>query len=159
MGISSPAAGWKQASPSTEYQLVRDAARSFSTGAPTGSPRAFMRATDSATPTASHISNGPISQLKPARIAESIDGAASATSPMRSAAKFQSDERKGQRKAAALSFAGLFASSRRRRSGSVLAFFAISSEGSAGLAKERYSKVEKSRTRRSSLPSALRTFL
>src|SRR3984957_10434311 len=159
MGISSPAAGWKQASPSTEYQLVRDAARSFSTGAETGSPRAFMRATDSATPAASHISNGPISQLKPARMAASIEGASLATSPIRSAAKFQSEERKGHRKAAALSFAGLFASSSRRRSGSVAAFFAISSEGRAGLAKGRYSKVEKSRKRRSSFPSAPRTFL
>ncbi len=140
-------------------RLVRDAARSLSTGAPTGSPRAFMRATVSATPAASHISKGPSSQLKPARMAASMDGASSATSPMRSAAKFQSEERNGQRKAAALSLAGLFASSRRRRSGSVAAFFAISSEGSAGLAEGRYSKVERSRTRRSSLPSAPRIFL
>ena len=62
---------------------------------------------------------------------------------MRSAAKFQSEERNGQRKAAALSLAGSLASSRRRRSGSVAAFFAISSEGSAGLVAGRYSKVDK----------------
>ena len=61
-----------------------------------------------------------------------MEGASSATSPMRSAAKFHSNARNGQRKAAALSLAGSFASSRRRRSGSVAAFFAISSAGRAG---------------------------
>ena len=95
---------------------------------------AFMRFTVSMTPAASHISKGPSSQLKPARMAASMEGASSATSPMRSAAKFHSEERKGQRKAAALSLAGSFASRRRRRSGSVAAFFAISSDGRAGFA-------------------------
>ena len=153
MGTSCLVAGWKQASRSGEYQAVRDTPRRASTGAPTGKARAFMRATVSATPAASHISKGPSSQLKPARIAASMEGASSATSPMRSAAKLHSEERKGQRKAAALSLAGLFARSRRRRSGSVAAFFAISNAGRAGLAEGRYSKVEKSRTRRWSLPA------
>ena len=118
---------------SGEYQLVREAASRACDGSADGQvPRAFMRATVSATPAASHISKGPSSQLKPARMAASMEGASSATSPMRSAAKFQSEARNGQRKAAALSLAGSFASSRRRRSGSVAAFFAISSEGRAG---------------------------
>ncbi len=53
---------------------------------------------------------------------------------MRSAAKFHSEARNGHRNAAALSLAGSLASSSRSRSGSVAAFFAISSAGSAGLA-------------------------
>ena len=49
-------------------------------------PSDFMRATVQRTPAASHISNGPSSQLNPACIASSIDGASRYTSPMRSAA-------------------------------------------------------------------------
>ena len=96
-------------------------ARESSMSRVTGSFSSLMRAIDSLTPTASHISNGPSSQLKPARIATSIEGASSATSPMRSAAKFQSEDRKGPEEGrAALSvLLGLFASSSRRRSGSV----------------------------------------
>ena len=66
-----------------------------------------MRATVSATPAASHISKGPSSQLKPARMAASMEGASSATSPMRSAAKFQSEAEKRPEKGGGFVFGGV----------------------------------------------------
>ena len=119
-----------------------------------------MRLTVSATPAASHISKGPSSQLKPARMAASMEGASSATSPMRSAAKFQSEARNGQRKAAALSLAGSFGEQQAQAFGKGGGVFGHFERGQGGLWRRGgIRRWQRSRTRRSSLPSAPRTFL
>ena len=126
-------------------KLVREAASSFSTGAPTGSPRAFMRATVSATPAASHISKGPSSQLKPARMAASMEGASSATSPMRSAAKFQSDGEKRPEKGGGFVFCGVVREQQAQalgQSGGVLRHFKRGQRGLGGRAVFEGGEIE-----------------
>jgi hypothetical protein len=150
-GCSTAARRSRTSSPAADSGVVSSSATTRSL---TGSPSPFIRATVSRTPAASHISNGPSSQLKPAFMARSIETASPATSPIRSAAKFHSEDRNGHRNFAALSFAGSLASSSFSRSFSVAAFLAISSAGSAGLPAGRYSNVDTSSTRRASLPSA-----
>ena len=72
----------------------------------TGSPAACIRSTSARTPAASQSSNGPISQLKPARMARSTLAASSAISGRQSAAKFHKPLKQRQWNRAALSFCG-----------------------------------------------------
>src|SRR5581483_1186124 len=71
---------------SSRYQLLRPQASNFSTFIATGRFSFFIRATDCSTPTASHNSNGPSSQLNPSRMARSISTTESAISGIRFAA-------------------------------------------------------------------------
>ena len=103
--------GWKQSctplDASRLYQVVWPAASRASTRGLTGSPSAFMRLTVEATPAASHISNGPSSQLKPARMARSMEAASPATSPMRSAAVVPQRGEKGPEEGRGLVLGGI----------------------------------------------------
>src|SRR5215467_12439104 len=68
---------------SSAYQLFLPDARSFSALAETGLPSFFRRATVGSTPAMSQSSNGPYSQLKPMRMAQSISTTLSEISGIR----------------------------------------------------------------------------
>src|SRR5580692_3794630 len=117
---------------SSAYQDFCPEANSFSTLAATGLPSFFMRDTVVSTPTASHSSKGPSSQLKPSFMARSISTMVSEISGRRFAAYVQSSLSAVQRNAPALSpFCGLPSNPRsmRRRAPVSSRFFAMSSAG------------------------------
>src|SRR5258708_6541934 len=116
---------------SSEYHDFWPAAKSFSTFAATSLPSLFMRATVASTPTASHSSKGPSSQLKPRRMARSISTTELEISGMRLAEYVHRSESVAQRNAPALSFfcgaPPSMPSSVRKRAPVSSIFFAISS--------------------------------